>query len=336
MRSLGMAGVLVAAMAWAQMNSAASGASSNAGSTTGEVRNGSQKADQAAVIAPNAAVITIQGLCAEPASHSATHAANAGCETVVTRAQFEKLADVLHMEKGSSTWHQLGSSYPQILVMAHEAERRGVDKQPRFEERLRFARLQILSQELIRQLREEAAQVPEKDVADYYQKNSKEFEKVSLERIVIPNRPQRELPASRQGAEKPEEAMTAEAELLHTRALQGEDFAKLEKEAYDFAGVSGNSEANPKLDMMRRRGLPPTHAGVFDLKVGEVSKVISDATAHYIYKLDAREIAPLESVKMEITTLLRQQRTENVVQAIQQPFTTSIDQEYFGAVKNDD
>src|SRR5580698_3614696 len=337
MRSLCMAGVFILAMAWAQVkvNSATPAASPNAASAAHGSDNGRQEAAPASAIAPAAAVITIKGLCPETAPHSTTRAADAACETVITRAEFEKLADVLHMGTGSQTWHQLGSSYPQILVMAHEAERRGVDKQPRFQERLRFARLEILSQELIRQLREEAAQVPEKDVADYYQKNSGEFEQASLERIVIPNRPQRDLPASGQSPEKPEDAMTKEAELLRARAAQGEDFAGLQKEAYDFAGVSGNSEAKPKLEKMRRRGLPPAHAAVFDLKVGEVSEVISDGTAHYIYKLDAREIAPLESVKVEITSLLRQRRAESDVQAIQQPFTTDIDQKYF-TVKGDD
>ena len=330
MRSLCMAGVFILAMAWAQVkvNSVTPAASPNAASAAHGSDNGRQEAVPASAIAPAAAVITIKGLCPETAPHSTTRAADAACETVITRAEFEKLADVLHMGTGSQTWHQLGSSYPQILVMAHEAERRGVDKQPRFQERLRFARLEILSQELIRQLREEAAQVPEKDVADYYQKNSGEFEQVSLERIVIPNRADQ--------TNKSEDAMTAEAELLHTRAVQGEDFAKLQKEAYDFAGVSGDSEAKPKLGKMRRRGLPPTHAAVFDLKVGQVSEVISDATGHYIYKLDAREIAPLDSVKVEITGRLRQQRTEKVVQSIQQPFTTDINQKYFGAVKEDD
>ena len=335
MRSFCMAGVLIAAMAWAQIQMKTSPAPPEAhANAAGAAKTETGAQEETTTTAPDAAVITIKGLCPEHTPHSAAPA-NTGCETVITRAEFEKLADVLHMGKGTQIWRQLGSSYPQILVMAHEAERRGMDKQPRFQERLRFARLEILSQELIRQLREEAAQVPEKDVADYYQKNSKEFEQVSLERIVIPNRPQRDLPAGGQSAEKPEDAMTKEAELLRARAAQGEDFAGLQKEAYDFAGVSGNSEAKPKLEKMRRRGLPPAHAAVFDLKVGEVSEVTSDGTAHYIYKLDAREIAPLESVKVEITSLLRQRRAESDVQAIQQPFTTDIDQKYF-TVKGDD
>jgi hypothetical protein len=62
----------------------------------------------------------------------------------------------------------LAKACPQFLVLAHEAEQRGLDKQPRFEERLDFAKLQILSQELMRQVQQEAAQAPAGDVEAYY------------------------------------------------------------------------------------------------------------------------------------------------------------------------
>jgi hypothetical protein len=307
-----------------KMNSTPTTANLNISSSPTQAENSGQKAPAAADVPPATVVITIKGLCAGPGPHSA----NTACETTITRAEFEKLADIVYAEKGAQIKRQFATSYPQILVMAHEAENRGLDKQPRFQERLRFARAQILSQELIRQLREESARVPETNIADYYREHSKDFEQVSLERIVVP--------ASGQGANKTEDEMSKEAELLRSRATQGEDFTKLQREAYEFAGVNGDSEPNPNLSKMRRRGLPLTHAAAFDLKPGEVSSVISDATGHYIYKLDAREIAPLESVKPEIIGVLRQERMQNLVQAVQQPFTTEINQTYFRASEDED
>ncbi|MGB7584126.1 MAG: peptidylprolyl isomerase [Terriglobales bacterium] len=332
-----LAGVLVAAMVWAQVNSAAPAVAPNSSAAPDERDHSGQIT--AASVAPDAAVLTINGLCAQPAPNSSTPPLSNECRTVVTRAQFDELVEALQAEKDSQTWHQLATAYPQLLVMAHEAEQRGVDKEPRFQERLRFARLQILSQELVRQIREEADRVPEKDISDYYRRNSSEFEQVSLERIIIPNRAQQDLHPSGQAAQlrnTPEEAVTAEAELLRTRALQGENFTKLQKTAYEFAGLSGDSEPDPNLGWLRRRGLPLTHASVFDLKPGQVSPVISDATGHYIYKLDAREVAPLDSVKQEISSVLRRQRLQNMIQAIQRPFTTTVNQTYFGAADRKD
>jgi hypothetical protein len=232
---------------------------------------------------------------------------------------------MLRVEKDPEARRALMTAYPETLVMAHEAERRGIDKDARFEERLRFARLQILSQELVNRLKEEAAQVPQKDIEDYYQQNTSQFEQFSVERIVIPNRAQ----GTKQGS-RDEAGMTQLANALQARAAAGEDFVKLQKEAYDAAGLSGGTEPNPRMEKMRRHGLPPTQTSVFDLKAGEVSAVISDDTGHYIFKLESKEIEPLDAVKSEISKTLRRQRMEKTVREIQQAFTTEVNRVYFG------
>jgi PPIC-type PPIASE domain len=316
--------VLIATLTWAQMNSAApAGAPGFA--------PGSDKSGQAAVavagasanVPPNAAVLTIKGLCEEPGDSAGS--TNSRCATVITRAQFEDLVQMLRVEKDPEARRALMTAYPETLVMAHEAERRGIDKDARFEERLRFARLQILSQELVNRLKEEAAQVPQKDIEDYYQQNTSQFEQFSVERIVIPNRAQ----GTKQGS-RDEAGMTQLANALQARAAAGEDFVKLQKEAYDAAGLSGGTEPNPRMEKMRRHGLPPTQTSVFDLKAGEVSAVISDDTGHYIFKLESKEIEPLDAVKSEISKTLRRQRMEKTVREIQQAFTTEVNRVYFG------
>ncbi len=317
MRGFLPVGVLIAAMAWAQMNSAAPAAAPKV-----------PAAGAAANVAPDAAVFTIKGLCAEPAADSATHSS---CQTVVTRAQFEELVEMLRVEKDPQATRALMTAYPQTLIMAHEAERRGLEKEPHVQVRLRFARLQILSQELIQQLKEEAGQVPEKDIEDYYHQKADDFEQFSVERIVIPNRAQPK-PATK-GA-KPqtldENGMSKLAQALRVRAAAGEDFSKLQKEAYDAAGLSGNTAPNPRMEKMRSHGLPPGHLSVFSLNPGEVSPVISDETGHYIYKLVSKEVEPLEAVKLEITKALRRQRLEAMVHQVEQPFTTDVNHAYFG------
>jgi parvulin-like peptidyl-prolyl cis-trans isomerase-like protein len=321
MRGFLPVGVLIAAMAWAQMNSAAPAAAPKV-----------PAAGAAANVAPDAAVFTIKGLCAEPAPESATHPDNSGCQTVVTRAQFDELVEMLRVEKDPQATRALMTAYPQTLIMAHEAERRGLEKEPHVQVRLRFARLQILSQELIQQLKEEAGQVPEKDIEDYYHQKADDFEQFSVERIVIPNRAQPK-PAAK-GA-KPqtldENGMSKLAQALRVRAAAGEDFSKLQKEAYDAAGLSGNTAPNPRMEKMRSHGLPPGHLSVFSLNPGEVSPVISDETGHYIYKLVSKEVEPLEAVKLEITKTLRRQRLEAMVHQVEQPFTTDVNHAYFGA-----
>ena len=320
--------VLVGAMVWGQTQPASPAAG-------GQDRN-QRTPTSASNVAAETPVITVKGLCSQ---RTPTSRGSANCQTVITRAQFEKLANAIQPEMDAQTKRQLARSYPQFLEMAHEAERRGLDKQPRFDERLAFARLQILSQELIRDIQDEAARVPEKDIDDYYQMHSAEFEQASVERIVVPLRKQPNVQPSAQGEEpgkQVEDDMSKEAEALRARAAAGEDFTKLQKEAYDVAGVSGNSEPNPSIGKTRRRGLPPAHSSVFDLKVGQVSLVISDATGHYIYKVDAREIEPLDSVKQEISNILRRQRAQQMIHSVDEPFTTDVNSAYFGAGGKED
>ena len=47
-----------------------------------------------------------------------------------------------------------------------------------------FARVQILSQELIRQIDEQAANIPEKEIEEYYHRHFANFENATLERII--------------------------------------------------------------------------------------------------------------------------------------------------------
>jgi hypothetical protein len=270
----------------------------------------------ASSVAPDAPVITIQGLC-----ESQKVTGSEPCQTVVSRAQFEKLVDALEPAATEHTKSQIAHAYPEFLVMAQEAERRGIDKSARFEERLAFARLQILSQELVRQIQLQAADVPDKDIEDYYKNHAPDFQTANLERIVIPLRGENDkvLTAS----------MKKEAETLRARAAAGEDFSKLQKAAYDAAGLSGNTAPDPNLRDMRRRSLPLTHATVFDLKPGEVSAVIADSTGYYIYKMDSKGMVSLSAAHKEIWNTLRAERSKKMIESVEQPFPTEINHAYF-------
>src|SRR5215831_3535619 len=85
----------------------------------------------AAKVSPDMAVITIKGLCDKSATPSASP-----CQTVVTRAQFEKLTNALLPNMKPSLQLQVAHGYPDLLEMAQAAEARGVDKTSRFQERL--------------------------------------------------------------------------------------------------------------------------------------------------------------------------------------------------------
>lgn len=291
----------------------------------------------AAAVASDAAVLTIKGLCPD---HSAKpdETSGAACQTVITRAEFEKIAGAIQPSLSPVVKRQLVSLYPRLLIMSHEAEVRGLDKEEYFQQMFAFARMQILTQQLTRRVHQEAAKVPEQDIADYYQKNPETFMEYGLERIYIPRLKQGPPPAQKlsEEAEKDrqedaEAEMTKLAEALRARAAAGESFAALQKEAYQAAGVKSNPP-NASLGKIRRTGLPPGHDAVFNLKAGEVSQVLSDGSGHYIYKLDSTSMETPAEAKDEIHNVLQSERMKEFMEKIQGPFTTEINDAYFGTV----
>jgi hypothetical protein len=289
---------------------------------------------KASNVAPDTPVITVTGVCDEKAGKSAS--AKGACQTVLTRAQFEKLADAIQPNMPPNVRQRLASAYPRLLVMAQEAEKRGLDKQPRFQETMQYVRLQVLNQELTRTIQEESARISDKDIAEYYQNHGKDFEQVTLQRIFLPLRkhvdppPEGSKPVDSAAQDQElQQAMSKEAETLRTRAAAGEEFDKLQKEGFEAAGY-GQAQPSSNIGKFRRNGLAQNHAVVFDLKSGEVSPVIDDASGHYIYKVVAKETLPLEQVKDEIRNSLQSQRYKTTMQNFEQSAKTELNDAYFG------
>lgn len=293
----------------------------------------------ASKVAPDAPVLTIKGFCPAHASDSTPSRPETPkpiCQTVVTRAEFEKLANAISPGMKLQVQRQLANAYPRLLVMAHDAEQRGLDKTERFSELQRFSRLQTLSQEMVREIKQEAANISEKAIEDYYLENSSQFERATFKRIFIPTRRQTEPPpkekaddAALKAQSESEEAMTKEADELRARATAGEDFTRLQQAAYDAAAIKATPDS-ADLAKIRRINLPAAHVSAFDMKVGELSQVISDASGHYIYKLESKELLPLDSVREEIRSLLQNRNMQDAMRKIQESFTTEMNSEFFG------
>jgi hypothetical protein len=129
-------------------------------------------------------------------------------------------------------------------------------------------------------------------------------------------------------ADEAEQAMTKLAESLQARAAAGEDFVKLQKEAFDAAGMKIESPT-VVLPNVRRTGLPPGHAAVFELKVGEVSQVLSDSGGHYIYKVNSKDHMTLDQAKGEIHAKLQNDRTREMMDKVNNSFHTVTNDDYF-------
>ena len=290
----------------------------------------------AAKVAPTDPVITVKGSCTDPAKKGET------CESAITREQFEKLAESLQPNMASPIKLRLATAYSRLVGMTKEAEKRGLDKSPKFEASMSFARMQILSQQLTGALQEESQKVSDADIEKYYKDKIDTYQEATLQRLYIPHTKQITPPKAVPGVKKDketlereekarqksaEDAMTRAAAALRARAAKGEPFDALEKEAYLSAGLKGNPPST-KMEKVRPTTLPPTHKSALELKEGEVSQVISDASGHYIYKLVSKQTLPLDTVKPEIKNWIASGRFRDLMQEYQG--TSTLNDAYFG------
>src|ERR1700691_3439687 len=89
-------------------------------------------------VGPDDPVITLNDYCAVPAPQDHP------CQTVITRAQFEKLTEALQPGMSLSLKLNVANAYVRNVKMSAAAEKRGLDKTAEFEEAMRYARMQLL------------------------------------------------------------------------------------------------------------------------------------------------------------------------------------------------
>jgi hypothetical protein len=349
--------VLLGTLAWGQSPG------TTPAQTTAPAGAATEAAEQPAAEVPeNAVVLTVKGVCpAAPKTTSASKTASsktavpakkpADCKTEITRAQFEKIASGLSPNVTPQLKRQLEQVLPRFMAMSEAAKAKGLDKSPRFVETLKIARMQILTTELQRTVQEEADKVPEAEVTGYYKKNPEAYAQYSLDRLFIPRYKQPSADEKEEGKEpekltdeqqkakeaadkakqeQGEQEMNKLADTLRARAAAGEDFVKLQKEAFE---ASGTKVENPTVNLpkVRRAGLPPAHVAVFDLKAGEVSQVISDNGGHYVYKVLSKELLPLDDqIKSEIHNKLKSERMKEMMDKYTNSFQSVSNEAYFG------
>lgn len=282
-------------------------------------------------VEPEMPVITIVGLCP---SRTASKTEESDCKTVITRAQFELMIDTSQTMSARAK-REFAERYADALVMAEKAEQMGMDRGANFEEKLKLARVQILSDELKERIQKEAAQISTEDIESYYSSNAASFEVVQMERLHVPKTQESAASATQtvRDADDPSQlpqaaqSMKELADQLHARAIAGEDFSKLQADANRAAGIK--SGANASMGRVRRVSFPPNQGWVMDLRTNEVSSVIADANGYSIYRVKEKDMLSLDKAREEIIGILRSRRLQEKMREIQDSAMSIFDETYF-------
>ncbi len=290
--------------------------------------------DTSSQVPASAPVITVNGICSTPATKTAAGAAakpvsaSASCKTVVTKAAFDKLlkaANPTGQPIPPAMRRNLGQAYVTLLTFSEAAKKAGMEKDPDFLELMRVVRMQTLENFYRRKMEEKYRNPPAAEIQAYYNQNLPKYEEVKLSRIFVPAKN----PAS-PGKDDWETKAKQVANDIHDRAAKGEDFEKLQKEAYTTLGLT---IAPPSTSMgTRRRGMmaPNDEQELFALKPGDVSKLEQEPAGYIIYKVESKQTLPMEQVKDEISRELFRKKMDEQQKAVTAAVHADYNDQYFG------
>ncbi len=305
---------------------------------------------------PDAPVITIEGLCAQDlvtgagvhfpqaAEQSAGEAAagspaakaqeKASCKTVVTRAQMDKLVYAMDPRGPVTFKMRFLKQYPEMLIFAETAREHGEEKQPDFQERLRFNYIEGLGKTQLGQLRQESQNVSDAEAEKYYNEHPERYVELALLKISIPKDKVHAAAAAsktspKSDPEADEKEMEQVAQNIRKQAVAGGNFNRLQEKAYGLSGR--NKEDAPDTDVGDKWTidiLPKEFAkAIFDLKPGEVSPVIDTKSVYLIYKLVSRHTIPLKEARPKTMQLLY----NDAYQKIRDSVNVTVNEEYLEA-----
>jgi hypothetical protein len=281
-------------------------------------------ATRSAAVPGDKAVLTVHGVCetAQPTSQTGS-----ACLTVVTKQQMEAVIDVVQATGKTILAPQkrdVAIGYVDLLTGATAAEKAGIDKDPRFAEVLRLARMKALSDLYRVRLQEEARNISANDIATYYQQNLAGFEELHLQLLSLPR-----YNAANLGDADYQARAKKLAYEVQQRASRGEGMEALEQEI----SAALNVKKPPSVHLAPvRRGVyaKEQEEMLFTLKSGDVSRVIEQPSVFLIFKLEERKTPTLTDVKDEIQKKLSQNKLEQLTASAAGTISVDYNEDYFG------
>ena len=284
-----------------------------------------QPAASAEEVPPDAVVVSVHGIC-PPGKNAGTENPDS-CTTTFTRQQFETMLRVMNVTNQNyspAALKGIAESYVQLMVLADAGQKAGLDKDPRFEEMMRIARVRTMAELYRHTLDEKFSAPPQEMIEAYYKDNIAKYEQLKIDRVFIPLA----------DPKKPQERLIFEkkarrvADELRERASKGEDMQALEEEGYKTLGLAGPLKADQ--GAKRKGNYPPAlEKDIFALKPAEVTKVETDLAGFSFYKVRSREPIPLEYVKSEISREIYQKNMESAMQSVKGHVHTDFNDKYF-------
>jgi peptidyl-prolyl cis-trans isomerase C len=210
--------------------------------------------------------------------------------------------------------------------LSEMAEKEGLDQKSPTKEQLAYNRMLALAQTKL-VARETEVKVTPEDVKTFYGANPDVFTTTRVKVIYIPFSPNAAAPQEAAGKKVlTEKEAQAKADKLYADLKAGADFVKLVK-AHSEDTTSASKDGD--FGTFRRSDRLPVEikSAVFALKQGEVSQPVRQPNGFYLFRAEETGVEPLEKVRDQIVTDLRNTRFNEWVQGTQKTVQVKIENE---------
>jgi hypothetical protein len=250
--------------------------------------------------------------------------------TTITAEQYNHLVDALPQQyqafaRGAGK-RQFAENLVQLTLLAAEADKKGLDKDPLIAEQLAVNRKDILARAMFDQIQKDL-KVDDSLIQVYYDAHKNEYESVKAKHILI-----RVKGAPMPGAEgKPElteEQALAKATEVRKKLVGGGDFAALAKTESDD---TGSAQQGGDLGEFRRGMMvPPFEQAAFALKVGEISEPVKSPFGYHIIVVTEHKLKTLPEMRADIEKAIRPEMGRKAVEEMRNKSKVNIDDSFFG------
>ncbi len=275
------------------------------------------------LVPDNAAVITINGVC-DPTLPNPPQATSP-CKVQITKAEFDRMMTAI-TPPGSPAMppamkREKANQLAQLIAVAAAGEKSGVLNTPEGEQNLKLAKLQALANSYARQLQQNSKPT-DAQLQALYDASADKYQQATIQQLFVP--PLKPV----EGKTADPDAQKARAEKFRERAVAGEPFDKLQKEALEGTSVQAPPPASEIT--VQKEKVPAARAFIFDLKAGEVSQPVTEPSGSVLYKVVSKSTLPFAQVKDTLAQQVQQQNFQSALEAVVKSATPTLNDEYFG------
>ncbi|MEP6537477.1 MAG: peptidylprolyl isomerase [Bryobacteraceae bacterium] len=246
----------------------------------------------------------------------------------ITDKQFDAFVDALPDQikaqaKGPMK-RQIAEQMVRVRLLADEAKRRGIDKEPGFAAKAAFQYDNLLAGALFQDMQKDVKS-DDASLRKYFDDHKQELESVQARHILIRYKGS-PVPLREGKQELTEEESLAKATELRKKIIAGEDFATLAKAESDDVG-SGNVGGDLG-NFKRGQMVPAFEQAAFSAKLNEVTEPVKTQFGYHIIKVEKR--SGFEELKPELEKRVKPDAAREEVESFRKKAAVTFDDAFFG------